>query len=145
MDNDLEADFERLPTIAFGREFTHIPEHVRQNLDTLDRESAIYSDHWIEEIGDFRHLRIRFTDDERAEFARRFWAFELFIRAVTVNGRAPHRGVNLISQQMPTPIHLTHGMARLSRRRITALRHSLEIISRLSHVGWSKSDSRLSN
>src|SRR6266513_1889813 len=81
MDNDLEADFERLPTIAFDREFTHIPEHVRQNLDTLDRESAIYSDQWIEEIGDFRHLRIRFTDDERAEFARRSWAFELFIRA----------------------------------------------------------------
>src|SRR5205814_9592547 len=85
MDNDLEADFERLPTIAFGREFTHIPEHVRQNLDTLDRESAIYSDQWIEEIGDFRHLRIRFTDDERVEFARRFWAFELFIRAGHLN------------------------------------------------------------
>jgi len=81
MDNDLEADFEHFPTIAFGREFTHIPEHVRKDLGTLDRESAIYGDQWIEEIGDFRHLRIRFTDDERAEFARRFWAFELFIRA----------------------------------------------------------------
>ena len=76
-----DTDFQRLPTKAFGRKFTHIPEHVRQDLDTLQREGAIYSDHWIEEIGDFRHVRIRFTDEERDEFARRSWAFELFIRA----------------------------------------------------------------
>ena len=71
----------RLPTYAFGMEFTHVPEHVRQDLETLVRESAVYSDHWIEEIGDFRHVRIEFTDDERQEFARRSWAYELFIRA----------------------------------------------------------------
>jgi hypothetical protein len=71
----------RLPTVAFGREFTHIPEHIRQDLDTLDQESAIYTDQWIEEIGDFRHVRIRLTDNESAEFARRSWAFELFLRA----------------------------------------------------------------
>ena len=72
---------ERLPTVAFGREFTHIPEHIKEDLDTLDRESAIYTDQWIEEIGDFRHVRIRLIGNESAEFARRAWAFELFIRA----------------------------------------------------------------
>ena len=73
--------FARLPTYAFGMEFTHIPEHVRQDLETLGRESAVYTDFWIDEIGDFRHVRISFTEDERQDFARRSWAFELFIRA----------------------------------------------------------------
>jgi hypothetical protein len=72
---------ERIPTHAFGRDFTHIPEHVREDLDSLERESVVYTDHWIEEIGDFRHVRIRFTEDERAEYARRAWAYELFLRA----------------------------------------------------------------
>ena len=71
----------RIPTRAFRREFTHIPEHVRQDLETLQRESAVYTDHWIDEIGDFRHVRIDFTEEERQEFARRSWAYELFIRA----------------------------------------------------------------
>jgi hypothetical protein len=71
----------RIPTRAFGREFTHIPEHVREDLDSLERESAVYTDHWIEAINDFRHVRIRFTADECAEYARRAWAFELFLRA----------------------------------------------------------------
>ena len=74
----------RLPTLAFGHEFTHIPEHVRQDLDSLKREGVIYTDHWIEEIGDFRHVRINFTSEERSEFARRCWAYELFLRADTV-------------------------------------------------------------
>ena len=73
--------FQRLPTYAFGKEFTHIPEHVRQDLETLERECAIYADHWIEEVGDFRHVRIDFTLVEREEFARRSWAYELFLRA----------------------------------------------------------------
>ena len=71
----------RLPTYAFGKEFTHIPEHVRQDLETLERECAVYTDHWIEEVGDFRHIRIDFTAEERDEFFRRSWAYELFIRA----------------------------------------------------------------
>lgn len=70
----------RLPTLAFGQKFTHIPENVRQDLESLERECAIYADHWIEEIGDFRHVRIDFTPEERSEFARRCWAFELFLR-----------------------------------------------------------------
>lgn len=83
LEHDSDAWFanERAATIAFGRSFTHIPEHVRQDLETLERECAIYTDHWIEEIGDFRHVRIDFTPDERREFARRSWAYELFLRA----------------------------------------------------------------
>ena len=71
----------RIPTYVNNKEFTHIPEHVRQDLETLDRECAIYTDHWIEEVGDFRHVRIDFTEEERDEFFRRSWAFELFLRA----------------------------------------------------------------
>ena len=71
----------RLPTYAYGKTFTHIPEHVRQDLETLEQECAVYSDHWIEEVGDFRHIRIDFTAEERDEFFRRCWAYELFIRA----------------------------------------------------------------
>lgn len=72
---------ERYPTVAFGRTFTHIPDHVRQDLETLERERVVYDDHWIEEVGDFRHVRIDFTPQERDEFARRSWAYELFLRA----------------------------------------------------------------
>lgn len=75
------AATDRAPTAAFGRRFTHIPEHVRQDLETLERECAVYADHWIDELGDFRHVRIDFTAEERDEFARRSWAYELFLRA----------------------------------------------------------------
>ena len=75
------AAYDRAPTVAFGHRFTHIPEHVRQDLDTLEREGAIYADKWIDELGDFRHVRIAFTPEERNEFARRSWAYELFLRA----------------------------------------------------------------
>ena len=74
-------DDERHATAAFGRTFTHIPEHVRQDLETLERECVVYTDHWIEEVGDFRRVRIDFTPEERDEFARRSWAYELFLRA----------------------------------------------------------------
>jgi len=77
--DDWEDD-EHHPTVAFGRTFTHIPEHVRQDLETLERECVIYTDHWIEEVGDFRHVRIDFTAEERDEFFRRSWAYELFLR-----------------------------------------------------------------
>ena len=78
--HDWEGD-ERDPTVAFGRTYTHIPDHVRQDLKTLERECVVYADHWIEEVGNFRHVRIDFTPDERNEFARRTWAYELFLRA----------------------------------------------------------------
>jgi hypothetical protein len=54
---------------------------VRQDLQTLERERAIYADHWIDEIGDFRHVRIDCTPEECREYARRIWAYELFLRA----------------------------------------------------------------
>ena len=73
--------------VAFGRTFSHIPEHIRQELGTLERECVIYSDHWIEEIGDFRHVSIILTPEERSEFVRRSWAYELFLRADTAWAR----------------------------------------------------------
>ena len=74
-------EVESHPTVAFGRTFTHLPDHVRQDLFTLERECVVYADHWIEEVGDFRHVRIDFTPEESIEFARRSWAYELFLRA----------------------------------------------------------------
>jgi hypothetical protein len=71
----------RLPTVALGRTFTHAPEDVRRDLDTLHRELAIYTDHWIDELEDFRHVRIAFTPEERDDYGRRAWAYELFLRA----------------------------------------------------------------
>ena len=80
-EGDDGAAYDRAPTVAFGHRFTNIPEHVRQDLETLERECAVYADHWIDELGDFRHVRIDFTPEERSEFARRSWAYELFLRA----------------------------------------------------------------
>jgi hypothetical protein len=71
----------RLPTHAFGYEFTHIPEHARADVESLEREGVLYSDQWIDAIGDFRHVRIALTEDEAKEYARRTWAFELWLRA----------------------------------------------------------------
>ena len=71
----------RLPTFANDKEFTHIPDHVRQDLDSLTRECVVYGNSWIEEVEDFRHVRIRLTPEEREEYVRRCWAFELFLRA----------------------------------------------------------------
>ena len=82
MEIDLsDALVQRIPTFAWGKEFTHIPEHVRSDLDTLASECSVYDDHWIEEIGDFRHVKIDFTEEEREDYFRRSWAYELFLRA----------------------------------------------------------------
>jgi hypothetical protein len=78
---EFDLDTERLPTEAFGYVFTHVPEHVRDDLVSLEREGAVYSDQWVEELGDFRHVRIGFTEEECKDFARRSWAYELWIRA----------------------------------------------------------------
>jgi hypothetical protein len=71
----------RLPTQAFEYEFTHIPEFARADVGSLEREQALYADHWIEEIQDFRHVRIVFTADEAKDYARRTWAYELYLRS----------------------------------------------------------------
>lgn len=65
----------------FGRDFEQLDEfHIRELL-TLEREGAIYADHWIDDLSDFRHVRIAFTREEAQEYARRLWAYELFLRA----------------------------------------------------------------
>lgn len=79
--NDPDPHFERLPTEAFGYVFNLVPEHIRDDLGSLERECVIYSDQWVEELGDFRHVRIAFTEEEQKEFARRSWAYELWMRA----------------------------------------------------------------
>ena len=43
---------ERLPTHAFGYKFTHIPEFVREDVESLEREGVLYSDQWVEELGE---------------------------------------------------------------------------------------------
>ena len=75
------GEWERIPTHAFDYEFTHVPEHVRDNLDSLKRENVLYSDQWIDELNDFRHVRISLTPEETQDYARRSWAYELFLRA----------------------------------------------------------------
>ena len=122
---DWEGD-EGHPTVAFGRTFTHIPEHVRQDLRTLERECVVYTDHWIEEVGDFRHVRIDFTPEERKEFARRSWAYELFLReeptwAAEVVGIENGTGVDGTASDRPVG----------SQRRPARLRH----VSAMSHCG----------
>lgn len=71
----------RLPTDAFGYEFSYIPEHVRDDLWSLEREGVLYADHWVDELQDFRHVRISLTPEEAREYARRSWAYELYLRA----------------------------------------------------------------
>jgi hypothetical protein len=71
----------RIPTHAFGYTFTHIPEFVRDDLGSLEREGVLYADHWVEELRDFRHVRIALTNDEAKDYARRCWAYELWLRA----------------------------------------------------------------
>jgi hypothetical protein len=71
----------RIPTHAFGYEFTHIPENVRADVESLEREGVLYADHWVEELQDFRHVRIALTADEAKDYARRCWAYELWLRA----------------------------------------------------------------
>lgn len=71
----------RIPTHAFSYAFTHIPQFVRDDLGSLEREGVLYADHWIEELADFRHVRIQLTSQEAREYARRCWAFELWLRA----------------------------------------------------------------
>jgi len=68
-------------TYVFGYKFTHLPEFFCEQLQSLEREGAVYDDHWIEEIVDIRHVRIPFTVDEAKDYARRMWAYELYLRA----------------------------------------------------------------
>jgi hypothetical protein len=53
----------------FGHNFLHIADSHLEDLLSLEREQAVYTDHWIDGLDDFRHVRIPFTEDEVKEFA----------------------------------------------------------------------------
>ena len=65
----------------FGKDWTAVDHSVMEELWTLEREGAIYTEHWQEHLSDFRHVRIKFTDDEKEEYVRSLWAYEMFLRA----------------------------------------------------------------
>lgn len=65
----------------FGYDFELLDERHQKDLLHLEREGAIYSDHWIDHLNDFRHIRIKLSQEEIAEYVRSLWAFELFQRA----------------------------------------------------------------
>ncbi len=78
---DGSVTWTRIVPRAFGREWPNLPEHMSRNLWHLEREGVVYCDHWIADLGDFRHARYRFTEAEAGEFVRRMWAYELFLAA----------------------------------------------------------------
>ena len=65
----------------FGYDFELLDESHQRDLLHLEREGAIYSDHWIDRLSDFRHIRIKLTPEEIKEYVRSLWAYELFLRA----------------------------------------------------------------
>jgi hypothetical protein len=65
---------------VFDREWTNIDESFILELQSLEREGAIYVDHWQDHLNDFRHVRIKFTPDEIEEYVRSIWSFELFLQ-----------------------------------------------------------------
>ena len=65
----------------FGYDFELLDENHQRDLLHLEREGAIYSDHWIDRLNDFRHIRIKLTPEEIKEYVRSSWAYELFLRA----------------------------------------------------------------
>ena len=63
----------------FGYKFKNLDdEHVRELL-SLERECAIYGDFWIDSRHDFRHVRIKLTDAEVAEYVRSMKALDLLL------------------------------------------------------------------
>lgn len=64
---------------VFGYNFTHLDESHVAALMSLERERAIYSDHWIDRLNDFRHVRIILSDKEIAEYRRSMIAFDKFL------------------------------------------------------------------
>ena len=65
----------------FGKEWTELANGSIDELWTLERESAIYGDHWQDHLNDFRRVRIKFTEEETKEYVRSLWAYEAFLRA----------------------------------------------------------------
>jgi hypothetical protein len=65
----------------FGYDFEVLDDSFMEDLLQLQREGAIYTDHWFDELHDFRHIRIKLTPEETQEYARSLYALELFYRA----------------------------------------------------------------
>ena len=63
----------------FGHHFEHLDEAHVEDLSSLEREKAIYADHWIDGLDDFRHVRIALTDEEIGEYVRSMIAFDRFL------------------------------------------------------------------
>ena len=64
---------------VFGYDFTNLGDSHVDELMSLEREKAVYSDYWIDELEDFRHVRIVLTDDEITEYVRSMIAFDRFL------------------------------------------------------------------
>jgi REase_DpnII-MboI len=76
-----------------GYDFAELEEEHIQQLLSLEREGVVYTDHWIEELNDFRHVKIIFTKEEIEEYARSLWAYELFLRAGSPSRAADVPGI----------------------------------------------------
>ncbi|MFC1461454.1 hypothetical protein ACFLQR_02910 [Verrucomicrobiota bacterium] len=64
-----------------GHDFELIPSEAKEELFALEREGAIYAQHWVDELDDFRMVRIALSPEEISEYVRSYWAYELFLRA----------------------------------------------------------------
>ena len=71
----------------FGYDFQFLNENIQRDLLHLEREVAIYTDHWIDHLNDFRHILIKFTQEEVEECVRSLWAFELFCEQAVLKER----------------------------------------------------------
>ena len=65
----------------FGHDFNHLDESHVLELFSLEREGAIYTDHWIDSLSDFRHISIAFSNAEITEYVRSMVAYEAFLAA----------------------------------------------------------------
>jgi hypothetical protein len=63
----------------FGHQFKYLADSMLEELMALEREKAIYSDHWIDNLDDFRHVRIALTDGEIKEYVRSMAAYDRFL------------------------------------------------------------------
>ncbi|MEI9947706.1 MAG: hypothetical protein WDO74_01670 [Pseudomonadota bacterium] len=64
---------------AFGHDFVHLDDRAVSSLVSLEREGVIYSDQLIQELDDFRHVRIRLTTPEIQRYAAGMAALDLFL------------------------------------------------------------------
>lgn len=77
----------------FDFDFELLDDSHTTDLLTLEREGAVYADLWIDRLGDFRHVKIAFTQAETDEYVRSMKALELFLRAGSPNRAADVPGI----------------------------------------------------